>query len=154
MDVSFVNLVNGLLPFHKRLAKRLAFLRAFSNKADSIMQFIRDFRSEALMLAYTNCQRFRLEKHLNDVFDKSQRRILIIDNQEIGIIVGKTTEINYITIGLFSEVSYYSTFGFLSEQGYLTNQFKVIVPVGTNQNMILEDVNKYKLAGVKAIISN
>jgi hypothetical protein len=154
INISFINLVNNLLPYHKRTEKRFAFLRVFANKADKMMKFLKDFRSEALMLAYTNCQRFRLEKHLNDVFDKVQRRIIIKEVDDIGTIIGLESETDYILTGLESETDHYNIFGFLSEQEYLTNQIKVIVPSGINEDMVLEDINKYKLAGIKVIISN
>jgi len=154
INVSFVNLINGLLPYHKRLPKRVAFMRTFANKADSLMAYIRDFRTEALMLAYTNGQRFRLEKHLNDVFDKTLRRILLNDTDDIGHVIGRETENNAIIMGMVSEDSYFTVFGFTAEDVSLDNEIKITVPVGTNNNMVLEEVNKYKLAGIKVTIQN
>jgi hypothetical protein len=154
INISFVNMINGLLPFHKRQTKRLTFLKAFTDKMDAYMLFIKDFRQEALMLAYTNCQKFKLQKHLNDVFDKIQRRIIILDNAEIGNVIGYESESDFLLFGLESETTVYETFGFMAEQGLIDNEIIVIVPEGTNQNMVLNDINRYKLAGIKVTISN
>jgi len=149
MEISFINLINGLLPFHKRLVKRLTFLKAFTIKLDKMMQFIRDFMSEATMLAYTNCQRFRLENHLNNVFDNTLRRIIIKDSTEIGTIIGYESEIDCLMLGLESEVNYYQVFGFLAEQDNLLNEMIVIIPFGISSDMVMNEVLKYKLAGIK-----
>jgi len=152
MEISFINLINSLLPFHKRLVKRLAFLQTFANKMDKLMQFIRDFRNEATMLAYTNCQRFRLEKHLNDGFDMTSRRIIIKDSTELGVIIGYESEIDYIVLGYESETNYYQVFGFLAEQDNLLNEMIIVLPVGISTDMVMNEVLKYKLAGVKVNI--
>lgn len=147
-------MIIGLLPYHKRLPKRIAFLRAFAAILESMVNGLKNFRKEGLQLAYTNCQRFRLEKHLNDVFDAEQRRILITEIEGDSTVIGFESETEFITIGFESEVDYFNVFGFQGEQEYVSNQITIIAPATINSNMLLDETNKFKLAGIKVLIVN
>jgi hypothetical protein len=148
MDVSFITLIKGLLPFHKRLAKRLAFLNALANMLDAMMEYIRTFRIYATGLANTNCQTIRLLKHLNDMFDNNLRRITIGESEDWGVVIGFEEELNYMLMGYESE---YEGVIIASEIEQSSSGI-FIIPENLNADLVRGEIKKYVLAGTKITI--
>lgn len=148
LSVNLLNLVQQLLPPHKRQPIRLTLLRSFLQPLETLFDNFDLWRDNTRMMVNVNCQVKVFEGYLRKKYNEPiaikiitfDDGLLTIGREEEGLAMMKP-------IGLDDE----NQFAEIALDGELRIQFgnadfMVYIPTGLDINLIMAEIEKYKQA--------
>lgn len=159
-NINFYKLCVLLLPNCLRRPIMMALFNVFSVAFAKILIALTSYRTETLEELKYNGQVCRMEYLLNNIFDLEQRRIQVIDGQQLNVSIFYLYERNTFTIIDMIKSRNQTDQIILNNSETITQQvydFYILIPASLtyNENKLKAIVNTYKTTGkswkIKAI---
>ncbi|RYZ24637.1 MAG: hypothetical protein EOP49_45735 [Sphingobacteriales bacterium] len=150
-NIDYDKLIAWLVPRRIRKVRLHRYLRIVVSGVNFLYQDFRRFRKAKLYELMITPQVCYLERMLNDRYDFTQRRIVIVDSQDkppFYIYQHAELKPKFISRTTENKPKFIYTAG---ESGLLQDDFVVLVPaaVSFNANEMRSLVKRYKLAGTR-----
>lgn len=152
LNINFHKLCVLLLPICLRRPILMALFKVFSVAFDQILVYLTKYRTETLEELKYNGQVCRMEYLLNNIFDLEQRRIQVIDGQQLNGNIFYLYERNTTTIIDMIKNRNQTDQIILNNRETISQQvydFYILIPASLtyNPNKLKAIVNTYKTTG-------